>query len=503
MLWVVVLATVKLLVHCYFNNRYDYFRDEFDYIGCARHLDWGFVDQPPLIPLLTRIELATIGGSLRAIRFLPALAVSATVVLTSMIARQLTGRAPALILAAIAVAVAPIYLSGGSLLTTNCLEPLLWSGCAYFALLAAKHDEPRYWLWFGVVAGIGMQEKYSIAVFGFAIVVGLLLTEQRRFLLRKWFWLGGLAAFVIFLPNLLWNLHYDFPFVQLIRNIRADGRDIVLSPLDYFLQQCLLTQPLAAPLWIAGVAALLFWRQFKPYRFLGWSYLVSFVVFIMQHGKNYYLAPIYPALFAAGAVWFESAVNRPRLAWLKYAVPLLILAGGIWVAPIVVPVFPPARMLTYLDSLPFKVPRSEHSHERAALPQHYADQFGWREIVEGVNQAWQRIPADQRADCGIFAQNYGQAGAIDWYGPSYSLPPSLSGHQTWFLWGPRNYSGNCMIVLDDNEESLRKLYNDVEFVGYTPDSPYALENHLSIYICRDPKEPNWLPKAWPGKKRWR
>jgi hypothetical protein len=503
MLAVVAVAAVKLIVHCYFNNRYDYFRDEFDYLACARHLGWGYVDQPPLVPFLTRLSLVTLGDSLRAIRFLPALAMSATVVLTGVIARELGGRAGALLLAAVSVAAAPIFLIDASLLLTNDFEPLLWAGCAYCAILAAKRNEPRYWFWFGVVAGIGMEEKYSIAVFGFAVVVGLLLTEQRRFLFNKWMWLGGLAALVIFLPNLLWNLHYDWPFVQLMHNIRAEGRDVELSPLQFFLQQCLLTQPIAAPIWIAGIFAFLFWKPLRPYRFLGWSYVVSFAVFAILHGKNYYLAPIYPMLLAAGAVIFEHAVDRPRLKLLPYGAAVLILAGGIWTSPLVMPVIPVERMEAFLDKFPIKVPRSEHSHERAFLPQHFADQFGWHEIVSEVNLAWQRIPPAERADCGIFAQDYGQAGAIDWYGPQYGLPASLSGHQTWFLWGPRHYTGNCLIVLDDSPENLDRLYNSVEFVGRSADNPYALEKNLPVYLCKDPKKPNWLQTEWSRVKRWR
>ena len=156
--------------------------------------------------------------------------------------------------------VAPQYLSNGSLLGTNCLEPNLWMGCAYFAILAIKRNDPRYWLWFGVVAGLGLQEKYSIALFGFGIVVGLLLTEQRRVFANKWIWLGGLAAFLIFLPNLLWNVYYDWPFVQLMRGIRAEGRDVVLPLLPYFFQQTLLVLPLTAPIWITGLIALFFSR---------------------------------------------------------------------------------------------------------------------------------------------------------------------------------------------------------------------------------------------------
>jgi 4-amino-4-deoxy-L-arabinose transferase-like glycosyltransferase len=500
---VLVMAAVLLVFHIIFNNRYDFFRDEFNYLACARHLGWGYVDQPPLIPWLARFSLMALGDSLRAIRFLPALFMSLTVVLTAQIARALGGRAFALICAAAAAIASPAYLNDGSMLTTNCLEPLLWSGCAYFAVLAAKHDQPRYWLWFGVVAGIGMQEKYSIAVFGFGVVVGLLLTKQRRALLNKWIWIGGLAAFLIFLPNLLWNIHYHFPFVELMRNIKAEGRDVALSPLEYFLQQCLLMQPIVAPLWIAGVCALLFWPPFRPYRFLGWAYLVSLTVFIVLHGKNYYLAPIYPLLLAAGSVLFDRALDRPRLRWLKPVSILLILAGGVWIAPVAMPVLTVDKYIAYQDKLPFQVPRSEHSHMAAVLPQHYADQFGWHEIVSEVVVAWNRVPPAERADCGIFAQDYGAAGAIDWYGPHYGLPPSLSGHQTWFLWGPRGYSGNCLIVLDDTRERLESMYKEVEFVGNSPDNPYALEKKLPVFICKGKRFDVTLAKVWPQLKHWR
>jgi hypothetical protein len=503
MLLVVLLAAVKLAIHCYYNNRYGFFRDEFDYLACARHLAWGYVDQPPLVPFLARLSLMALGDSLRAIRFLPALAMCATVVLTAAIARQLGGRWAALILAAAAVAVAPVFLADASLLLTNDFEPLLWTGCAYFAIRAVKTNQPRHWLWFGVVAGIGLMEKYSIAFFLFGVLVGLLATEQRRVFLNKWFWLGALATLVICLPNILWNIHYDYPFLQLMHNIKADGRDIQLSPGEYFVQQCILLQPLAAPIWIAGVCAFLFCPWFRPWRFLGWSYLVSFAVFTILHGKNYYLAPIYPMLFAAGAVLFEQGVDRPRLAWLKFLAPALILAGGIWAAPLTMPIVPADRLETFLDRFPIKVPRSEHSHLGAALPQHFADQFGWHEIVEGVNGAWQRIPPSEREDCAIFAQDYGQAGAIDWFGPKYGLPGSLSGHQTWFLWGPRQYSGNCMIVLDDSAENLGKIFNSVVLVGRTPDNRYALEKDLPIFICKNPTEPDWLRKEWPRLKKWR
>jgi hypothetical protein len=507
---VLAIALAKFLFHVYFNNRYGYFRDEFDYIACARHLAWGYVDQPPLLPFLTRISLAVLGDSLRAVRFIPALASSLLVVQTAYIAREFGGKRFALILSALTILIAPQYLSNGSLLGTNCLEPNLWMGCAYFIILAIKRNDPRYWLWVGVFAGVGLEEKYSIAFFILGIVVGLLLTEQRRVFFDKWIWLGGLAAFLIFLPNLLWNIHYHWPFLELMHNIRAEGRDVVLPAGQYFLQQTLLVHPLTAPIWLAGLIAFFVWPPLKPYRVLGWSYLVSYAVLFALHGKNYYLAPIYPMLLAAGAVVIEKALcgaGAPRharlgRAWLKPVIVILLLAAGARLAPIVVPVFSPDRFIAYMKTLPFKLPVMEHSHERAVLPQWYADQFGWKEIVAETAIAWDQLTPDERRDCGIFAQDYGQAGAIDFFGPHYGLPASLSGHQTWFLWGPRGYSGKCMIVLDDNRETLEKLWNNVQYVGTSAGNPYALEKNIDVFICRGSKF-GTLADLWPRLKKWR
>ncbi len=510
-IWAIAFA--KFLFHIYFNNRYGYFRDEFDYISCGDHLGWGYVDQPPLIPFLIHINRAVLGDSLRSIRFIPALASSLLVVQTAVLAREFGGRRFALLLSAIAVVIAPQYLSNGSLLGTNCLEPNLWMGCAYFAILAIKRDNPRYWLWFGVIAGLGIEEKYSIAVFGFGIVVGLLLTPQRRVFLNPWIWLGGLAALVIFLPNLLWNVHNHWPFVELMHNIKAEGRDVILPFPQFFLQQTLLVDPITAPIWLTGLFAFLFSARLKPYRMLGWCYLVCFAVFFVLHGKNYYLAPVYPMLLAAGAVVIESAIEgtrnnpqenfRPRRTWVKAVIVLVLLASGTHLVPVTVPVLSPDRFIAYMKTLPFKLPVMEHEHARAALPQWYADQFGWKEIVDETAVAWNKLTPEERQDkaCGIFAQDYGQAGAIDFLGRAYDLPPALSGDRTYFLWGPRGYSGNCLIVLGDHRKRLEELFDHVEFVGTSADNPWALETEIGVFICRGPKF-GTLAQLWPQVKRW-
>jgi 4-amino-4-deoxy-L-arabinose transferase-like glycosyltransferase len=497
---VVGLAVAKLALHCLFNNRYGYFRDEFDYMACGNHPAWGYVDHPPLVPMLVKLSRMLFGDSLRSIRFFAALASSGAVIFTGLIARELGGGRFALFLSALAVVIAPMYLSDGSLMTTNAFEPLLWMGCVYFAILAIKRHEPRYWLWFGIIAGIGLEEKYSILVLGLGVVVGLLLTNERRVLLNRWLWMGGAAALLIFLPNLLWNIQNHWPFLELTHNIKAAGRDVELSPFAFLAQQALLIHPLTAPIWITGLITLLFGARWKSYRMLGWCYLVACTVFIVLKGKNYYLAPIYPVLLAAGAIVIERALERRTVVW-KATLVAVLLAGGVLLAPATIPVLPVDAFLGYLDHLPFAIPRTEKSHAAAALPQHYADQFGWEEMVATAAQAWNRIPADERPGCGIFGQNYGQAGAVDFFGPRYGLPSALSGHQTYHLWGPRGYSGNCLIVLGDRPERLHQLFENVEYVGASQ-NPYALESHIPVYICRGAKF-GLLAEIWPKLKVWR
>jgi hypothetical protein len=279
-------------------------------------------------------------------------------------------------------------------------------------------------------------------------------------------------------------VRYHWPFVELMRNIKAEGRDVVLPPLAYFLQQTLLIHPLTAPIWITGLTAFFASARLKPYRALGWSYVASYTVFFALHGKNYYLAPIYPMLLAAGAVMIETAVRRPRLSWIKPSILAVLLLGGAFLAPVVVPILSPDRFIAYMKFLPFKLPVMEHAHARALLPQWYSDQFGWNEIVAETALAFDRLDPAERGDCGIFAQDYGQAGAVDFLGRRYGLPRALSGHQTWFLWGPRGYSGNCMIVLDDRKEVLERYWRHVEYVGTSADNPYALEKRVPVLSAK-------------------
>ncbi len=502
------IAAIVFLLHLYFNNRYGYFRDEFNYMACGDRLQWGYVDQPPLVPFLVRLFRELFGDSLRSIRLMPALASSLLVAQTALFARELGGRRYALLLTAIAVALAPQYSSNASLLGTNCLEPVFWLGTAWFAMLAIKREKPQYWVWSGVVLGLGMENKYSIFLLGVGIVVGLLLTHERRQMLNKWFWLGILAAILVFLPNVLWNIHNHWPFLELIRNIRADHRDVVLGPFAFFFSQLNETGFAVAIIWLVGACALLFTPRLKPYRFMGWSFLFCYLAMFFQHAKAYYLAPIYPMLIATGAVVVESWLDRKESgnsnwAWLRHSLAWTVLCSGLHTIPITIPVLSPDAFVVYArDWLPFKLPVNEHSHARAALPQWYSDQFGYKEIADAAEVAWNRIPANERADCAIFGQDYGQAGAVDFFGRAHGLPRALSGDRTYYLWGPGGYSGNCMIVLDDRREKLEQLFEHVEYVGTSVENPWALERPVTVFICKGKKFGS-LQELWPKVKKWR
>ena len=502
MLTVLVVAIALLIFHCVFNNRYGYFRDEFNYMASGDHLAWGYVDQPPLLPFLVRISRSILGDSLRSIRFVPALAISALVVLTGFIAREFGGCRFALLLSAIAIVIAPIFLSDGSLVTTNCLEPLLWMGCVYCAILALKRDA-RYWLAFGVVAGLGLEEKYSIAFFCFSIVIGLLLTKHRRTLLNRWFWLGGLLAFLVFLPNLIWNIQHDWPFLELMRNVRVTGKDVVLPPGRYLLQQVMMMNPVSFPFWFGGLLFYFCSRAAKNYRLFGYTFVLTIAAFMITHGKDYYSAPAYVLLFPAGAVATEALLRmRPRLQLvLQPACFVWLLLGVVPLLPLVLPVLPIETFVRYQSHLPFELPKTERSFIGESLPQYYADEFPWPGMVAAVAGVYHSLTPEEQQRVAIFGSNYGQAGAIDFFGPQYGLPKAISGHQNYFLWGPRHYTGDIVILLGGLESEARQQFESVT-VAATLQNPYAYRyENRPILVCRGLK---WdLQKDWARVKNWR
>ena len=495
------IAFSLFLMHLLVSGRYGYFVDELYYLACSHHLDWGYVDQAPMIAVITWLERVTLGDSLHALRFLPAVAAGGSVLLAGLIARELGAKRYAIALAGVAVLVAPIYLGLDSLLTMNAFEPCFWMSMALIALKIFNGASPRLWLLFGVIAGLALQNKHSSLIFGFGLFLGILLTRQRRQLREPWIWLGGLLAFLIFLPNLAWEVHRHFPTIELLRNVQASGRNTELGWIGFLASQALLLHPLSLPLWIAGIVFLFRDRQEKGWGALAWTYVVLMTCMLLLHGRIYYPAPAYPMLFAAGAVAFQNWVQRHNWLWMKPAYVTALLVTGALLAPFAYfPVLTADQYIAYSRFLHFGPPKIENN-KQGPLPQLYADQFGWEEMAQVVADAYFRLPVEERKTCAIFGQNYGQAGAIDFFGAKRGLPNAISGHQNYFYWGPRGYTGACMIVMADTYDSLAGKFESVEKVGtvYHPLSmPYE---HFDVFLCRSPKF-GTLQQVWPQLKNW-
>lgn len=498
---IVGLAVATLTFHLVLNGRYGYFRDELYYIACSEHLDWGFVDHPPLIAVVTWFSRRVFGESLHAIRFLPAAAGALKVALAGLIARQLGGGRFAQAIAALAVLTVPVYLNIDNILSMNAFEPLFWMGCVMVLIRILQGGDPRLWLVFGLLAGLGLENKHSTLFFGVAVIVGLLLTPARRALKDKWIWLGGAVALLIFLPNLIWQMQRGFPTLELLRNVEATGKNVVLSPVEFIKQQVMIMQWLLFPLWLAGLTVFLFAKKQKEFRVLGWTYLLLSALFIVFHGKNYYLVPIYPMLFAGGAIALEKGISRTGMQWLKPAVALLIVIAGAVSAPIVLPILSPEKFISYERSLGVKRGNSERSFAGSPLPQYFSDQFGWEEMTAATANVYNSLSPEERAKAGIFADNYGQAGSIDFFGPRYGLPKAISGHQNYWYWGPRGYTGEILIILGSDGKDLPRLFDKVEAAG-TVGHPYSMPyEHFTIWLCRGLKIP--MAEAWPRTKHWR
>jgi hypothetical protein len=499
----VCFALTACVVHFLFNGRYGYFRDELYYAACGQHLAWGYVDHAPLIAAIARLSRALFGDSLRALRVFPALSSGAKILLTGWIVRELGGHRYAQVLAGTAMLLCPIYLTMDSFLSMNAFEPVLWMLCVAIALRIIRTGQQRLWLVFGLVAGIGILNKHSTLLFGFSIFFGLLVTKQRRLFQNVWIWAGALIAFLIFLPNLLWEIDNHWATPEILQNVDR-YKNAHVSWLGFIGQQALLIHPLATPICLAGLWYFLWSREGREYRFLGWSYLFLLFQFLIFRGRIYYLAPVYPMFFAAGAVaiesWIEALQNKMEdrgrnWNWIRAAILAPLAVGGLVAAPLAVPILPLDTAAAYANFWDVNRVRVE-VEPSGKLPQLFADMIGWQHQVDVVAGVFRSLPADDRTKAAILAKNYGQAGAIEYFGPSYGLPRPISGHNNYYLWGPQHYTGEVVISVGIPIETLQPFFSRIELAG-TIQNEYAIpeENNIPIYICREPKMT--LQKAWP------
>jgi hypothetical protein len=496
---VLFAAILRIALYCLAGPHYGYFRDELYYLACGEHPAWGYVDQPPLIGWFAWLLQHSIGRSLYALRLLPALADTATIILAGLLARQLGGRRWALFLASLAALMAPISLALSHLFTMNAFDPLLWTAIACLVVQIAKTQREPLWLAVGALAGVAVLNKYGVLFWLSGLVIGICFTPLRQSLSHRWFWFGCLLAAAITLPNFLWQYQHQFPFLQLMSAIRAHGRDIALAPLAFLRAQAEMLG-LGAALLVPAALLFFFSKQGRKFRALGWAYLVFLAEMMALHGKMYYLAPVYPVLFAAGAVWVEGATKQKRWVWIKPAFALTIAAVSCIYIPMILPILSVPAFLSYEHTLGIEQQKFENQPQ-GVLPQIYADMFGWEQVAQRVAAYYHTLSPEEQRKTAIFANNYGDAGAIDFFGPKYGLPKAIGNHQNYWIWGPREYTGESMIVLGEgNEHNMQTKCASYSIIG---DTNYPLsrpDEWKPIYHCRGFK---WrLQEAWPQMKHW-
>jgi len=487
-----VIGAGVALFHILTNGQHGFHRDELDILMNARRLDWAYISYPALTPFLARIEWELFGASLAGMRLLPALAQGVVVVLAGLMARDFGGGRLAQVIAALAVAISPMALTSGMLIQYMSFDFLWWVLLSFFLVRLLRSEDPRWWLGVGAAIGLGMITKYTMAFFVAGLIVAVLITSTRRYLRSPWLWAGVGLALLIFLPTLLWHAAHDFIALDYMSAIHA--RDIEWGRTDDFLLDQLVeaSNPFAVPLWLAGLYFIFRSPAGKRFRPLGWMFLMTFVLLLVSRGRGYYLGPAYPMLLAAGATWFDSwrLTLSPRAGRLALGGMATLLAVGAVIAVLI------AKPVAPIES----------SLGRMALEANgeLAEMVGWPELAQAVADIYTGLPADQQAATAVLAGNYGEAGALDLYGPALGLPPVISGVNSMWARGYGDPPPRTVIMV-----GIDRGFATGNFSSCTPagriSNPYGVvneesEHHSIIYLCGEPHR-SWA-EIWPALRRY-
>jgi hypothetical protein len=487
---------------------YSYFRDEFYYIACGRHLAWGYVDHGPLVAVQARVGELLFGDSLFAIRIFSAIAGGVMVFLGGLVAWALGGRRPAQALTMLGLICCPQYIGTDGFLSMNSFEPMFWTfGVLALVLLLNGRPERLWWPMLGIASGFGILNKPSMPMFLVALLLGLLCTSERRVLFSRWALVGILLTLFIPLPYLAWQYQNQWPMAEFLHNSVMYHKNVTLGPLAFFLAQFANMQPLNALLWISGVIALLRGKSIQRGGWLGLAFLFFFIMAFLSHAKDYYLAPIYPAFFAAGAVAWENRFASSRLVQREkmFAFPVfeasLVFTTAI-ILPMASPVLKPASWVRYTKALHLPHDNTE-TVATGPLPQFFADRFGWQQEADIVISAYRTLSPQEQQNVCIFGNNYGEAASIDFFNrlQRAGLPSAISGHNTYYLWGPHQCDPNVSIaVISDSLSEISMKYSSVTVLGHL-DNPYAMPyEHKNIYLLRNRRAD--APFRWSDEKHY-
>jgi hypothetical protein len=500
------LSSIAALLHLATAWRYGYFRDELYFIACSKHLAWGYVDQPPMVALAAWLA-APAGYALLALRALPILASALTVYLAVRLARELGGDRFAQLLAGVATLLMPAYLLLGNTLTTTSFEPFFWTLAVYCCVRIVRAPEARrapWWLALGLATAFGMYAKYSMLLLVAGLLAGLLATPQRRILRSPYALYAFAAAAVLLAPNIAWQALHGWPIVEVLRGdvayrhafqngLALESLNVASNALYFVLEQLLYANPLAAPVWIAGLLAPYGLASLRDLRFVTIAYVVILLAAVALSAKGYYIVGIYAPLFAIGATAIERAS-----AGLRMTIFALLATAGVLALPLSLPVLPVDGLIGYSKLLGITGRNGTAPHLVQPV---FAEEFGWRRLARDVAAVYFSLPPSARERAAIYADTYGDAGALDFFGPAYGLPGPISSQNNYYLWGTRGFDGSTLVAIGATRiDLLRRFYRSV-VLARTSAEPYkwVVEGPAPIYICRDPIAP--LSVIWP-QLRW-
>ena len=474
-----------VLVHVLFLTTYGWFRDEFYYLACARHLAFGYVDHPALSILPLWLVRLVFGDSLVVIRLIAAVASGALVAIVGATAREMGGGRSAQVLAMLAAAIAPEYLAIGSFYSMNVFDVLAWSLAGWLVVRILNTPRLSTWIALGILIGLGAENKISMLWLAGGLGLGL-LASRPRLISTPGPWVAGLIGAALFAPYVIWQMQNGWPTIEFIKGASSD-KMVSQPPVSFLMAQVMNMHPLTLPIWLAGLWFFLGDRRGRLYRPIGMTYLAVLALLIVNStSRAGYLSPAYTMLFAGGACWLEPwLAGRRRL---RPAVVTVLAAGGLATAPLAMPVLPVGAYVTYAAAL-HQAPTTEEKKDLADLPQFYADRFGWEELVSAVSSAFASLTPDERRVAGIITSNYGEAGAIDVLGRQFGLPYAISGHNNYWFWGPDGATGDVLIALTPSRTRLDTRFDDVRQVA-TIECEHCMpyENHRPVFVCRRPKQ---------------
>lgn len=492
------LAVLAFALHAACGGRYGIFRDELYFIACGRRLAAGYVDQPPGIALVARLASELAGTWVPGLRLPAWLASAATVLLAGRLAARLGGGAAGAALASAATLACGVLLALGHYLTMNAFEPALVLALALLLVRLADGADPRLWVAAGGVAALAVLFKYTAALVALALLAGMAATAARRALRTRWALAGAAVGLLGVLPNLAWQLAHGLPFLELVRNGQLQ-KNAPTSPAAFALGLLRDANPFLAPLWVGGLAWLLLRGAAPAARALGIGAALHLALLAATGGKAYYAAPVLPLLLAAGAAAAAPLLRRPALRRAAPALAILTVAPAL---PLALPLLPEAAFVRWQAALGLK-PEAMERKAYGVLPQIFADQHGWPELARGVAAAAATLTPAERARAAVFGQNYGEAAAVEVHGAALGLPPAVSGHNQYWLWGVPAGRGDPLIVISDaGEDCGGGAFRERVLAARLPASPWVMpyEDARWIWICKDLQRP--LAELWPGLRSY-